>query len=96
MSNLINDMEQIDQAYRIMMYVNSGLLVIVGALFGAVAWYFKQDYQSHRERIDKVETHVEKILMEIQSDREREKNQYIMLERMVKILAKKTNTDIGL
>jgi len=86
----------IDSGYRTMMVLNSILLTVVGILFGAVAWYFKKDYESHKGRIDRAETHIEKILMEMQADRERERGQIDMMKNMIKILAKKTNIEVGL
>ncbi len=84
------------ESYQLMMLVNSILLTIVGLLFGAVAWYFKKDYESHKQRIDSAELNIEKILLEMKEDREREKGQATLMMQMIKILAKKTNTEIGL
>ncbi len=84
------------ESYKLMMYINSILLTIVGLLFGAVAWYFKKDYDSNKQRVDIVESNVEKILLEMKEDREREKGQATLMMNMIKILAKKTNTEIGL
>lgn len=79
-----------------MLIINSGLLSVVMILFGAVAWYFRKDWENSKTRIGKTEDNVEKILLEMRSDREREKGQANLMMQMIKILAKKTNTEIGL
>lgn len=82
--------------YKTMMLINSGLLSILVILFGVVSWYFRKDWENTRKRVDGAESNIHEILMEMKADREREKGQANLMMTMIKILAKKTDTDIGL
>ncbi len=79
-----------------MFYVIALLLAILSALFGAVVWYFKKDTQETKQmniRQDKILLQHGIELIELQ--RKIENNQS-NIERFLRILAKKTKTDIGL
>jgi hypothetical protein len=96
--------------YDIMVYINSGLIALCVLLLGAVAWYFRQDmrqtrdmYLNHDEAIDelrqanlKTNKNIELSLQELRSNKEMDNKRMDMMTNMMKILAKKTKTDIGL
>ena len=93
----MNEAEIISESgYKAMLIINSGLLSVVMILFGAVAWYFRKDWENSKTRIVQTEDTIERILLEMQRDREREKGQANLMMQMIKILAKKTDTEIGL
>lgn len=85
-----------DGGYKTMMLINSGLLALLVLLFGIVGWYFRKDWEGTKSRVETNETNVQEILVEMRADREREKGQATLMMQMIKILAKKTNTDVGL
>jgi hypothetical protein len=93
-----------------MVYVNSVLVSICAVLLGVVAWYFRQDmkqtrqmYNGHDEAINelreanlKTNQNIELSLLELRSNKEMDNRRMDMMTNMMKILAKKTKTDIGL
>ena len=82
--------------YQTMIVINSALLSVLVLLFGVVGWYFRKDWEESKNRITQVENNVDKILLKMQSDSDREKGQLDMMRSMIAILARKTGTDIGI
>lgn len=82
--------------YQTMLLINSGLLGLLVILFGVVGWYFRKDWENTKSRVSDTEVNIHEILIEMRADREREKGQATLMMQMIKILAKKTNTDVGL
>lgn len=82
--------------YQTMIVINSALLSVLVLLFGVVGWYFRKDWEESKNRITQVENNVDKILLKMQSDSDREKGQLEMMKSMITILARKTGTDIGI
>lgn len=94
----------------VMIYVNSVLVSVCAILLGTVAWYFRQDmrqtremYLGHDEAIDELREanlrtnkNIELTLQELRGNKDMDNKRMDMMTNMMKILAKKTKTDIGL
>jgi len=94
----------------VMIYFNSVLVSVCAILLGVVAWYFRQDlrntrqmYVGHDQAIDelreanlKTNQNIELTLQELRGNKDMDNKRMDMMTNMMKILAKKTKTDIGL